>query len=82
LSIDKPAKFKYEDWPEWEKSVYTYLYSTKNSIGTPLVYVMRKPIFIRELELRDQQIINNAPHTGAVTPLIPEPYSAVILSKY
>lgn len=25
LSIDKPDKFKYEDWPEWEKSVYTYL---------------------------------------------------------
>jgi hypothetical protein len=66
LSIDKPEKFKYEDWPEWEKSVYTYLYSIKNSIETPLLYVIRKPIFIRELEARDQQIINNASHNGAV----------------
>jgi hypothetical protein len=66
LSIDKPEKFKYEDWPEWEKSVYTYLYSIKNSVGTPLVYVIRKPIFIRDLEQRDQLIINNASLTGAV----------------
>lgn len=66
LTIDKPDKFKYEDWPEWEKSVYTYLYSIRNSIGTPLVYVIRKPTFIRELELRDQMIINNASLTGAV----------------
>jgi hypothetical protein len=66
LSIDKPEKFKYEDWPEWEKSVYTYLYSVKNSIGTPLVYVIRKPIFIQDLDPRDQQIIDNAPQVGAV----------------
>jgi hypothetical protein len=66
LSIDKPDKFKYEDWPEWEKSVYTYLYSVKNSIGTPLVYVIRKLIFIRDLEPRDQLIINNVSQTGTV----------------
>jgi hypothetical protein len=66
LSIDKPDKFKYEDWPEWEKSVYTYLYSIKNSIGIPLVYVIRKPIFIRDLEPRDQMVINNASLNGAV----------------
>jgi hypothetical protein len=66
LSIDKPEKFKYEDWPEWEKSVYTYLYSIKNSIGVPLVYVIRKPIFIRDLEPRDQLVINNASLAGAV----------------
>jgi hypothetical protein len=46
--------------------VYTYLYSVKNSIGTPLVYVIRKPIFIQDLDPRDQQIINNAPQAGAV----------------
>jgi hypothetical protein len=66
LSIDKPEKFKYEDRPEGEKSVYTYLYSIKTSIVTPLVHVIKKPIFICELEPRDQQIINNASHTGAV----------------
>jgi hypothetical protein len=66
LTIDKPEKFKYEDWPEWEKSVYTYLYSIKNSIGTPLVYVIRKDTFIRDLDPRDQAIINNALLTGAV----------------
>lgn len=67
LSIDKPEKFKYEDWPEWEKSVYTYMYCIKNSIGTPLVYVIRKPIFIHDLEPHYYQlIINNAPHVDAV----------------
>lgn len=66
LTIDKPEKFKYEDWPEWEKSVYTYLYSIKNSLGTPLAYVIRKPIFIRDIDPREQLVINNAPLVGAV----------------
>jgi hypothetical protein len=66
LTIDKPEKFKYEDWPEWEKSVFTYLYSIKNCMGTPLVYVIGKPIFIQDLDPREQLVINNAPLTGAV----------------
>jgi hypothetical protein len=66
LSIDKPEKFKYEDWPEWEKSVYTYLYSIRNSVGTPLVYVIRKDTFIRDLDQRDQLVINNASLAGAM----------------
>jgi hypothetical protein len=66
LTIDKPEKFKYEDWPEWEKSVYTYLYSIRNSMGTPLVYVIRKPTFIQDLGRREQLVINNAPLAGAV----------------
>jgi hypothetical protein len=52
LTIDKPEKFKYEDWPEWEKSIYTYLYSIRNSMGMPLVYVIRKPTFIENLDRR------------------------------
>jgi hypothetical protein len=47
LLIDKPKKFKYDEWLDGEKSVYMYLlYSVKNSIGTLLVYVIRKPIII------------------------------------
>lgn len=66
VSVDKPVKFKYEEWPEWEKSVYTYLFSIKNSMGVPLVYVIRKPIYNFELDNRNKMIINNAALTGAV----------------
>jgi hypothetical protein len=58
LSIDKPEKFKSEDWPEWEKSIYMYLYLIDNSIGMPLVYVNRKDTFIRGLDVRDQAIMH------------------------
>jgi hypothetical protein len=43
-----------------------YLYSIRNSIGIPLVYVIRKPIFIHHLEPHDQIVINNASLTGAM----------------
>jgi hypothetical protein len=35
-------------------------------MGKPLVYVIRKPIFIQELDPREQLVINNAPLTRAV----------------
>jgi hypothetical protein len=66
VSIDKPKRFKYEEWPEWEKSVYTYLLSVKNSLGIPLAYVIRKPTLDHELDPRTRALINNATHTGAL----------------
>ena len=60
VTIDKPEKFKYEDWPEWEKSVYTYFLSVKNTMGVPLVYVIRKPTYDIELDPRTRSVINHA----------------------
>lgn len=64
--IDKPNKFKYEEWTEWEKSVYTYLLSTKNSLGVPLAYVIRKDSMYLELDERTTLVIRNASLEGAV----------------
>jgi hypothetical protein len=38
----KPKEFKYENWPEWETSIYIYLSSVLNTLGGPLAYVIRK----------------------------------------
>lgn len=64
--IDKPNKFKYEEWTEWEKSVYTYLLSTKNSLGVPLAYVIRKDSMYLEMDERSSLVVRNAPLEGAV----------------
>jgi hypothetical protein len=64
--VDKPSKFKYEEWTEWEKSVYNYLLSTKNSLGVPLVYVIRKDSMYLELDERTSLVIRNASLEGAV----------------
>jgi hypothetical protein len=64
--VDKPDKFKYEEWMEWEKSVYTYLLSMKNSLGVPLAYVVRKDSMYLELDKRTTLVIRNASLEGAV----------------
>jgi hypothetical protein len=50
----KPKEFKYENWPEWETSVYIYLSSSVlNTLGVPLAYVIRKDdIDVIELDPR------------------------------
>lgn len=62
----KPEKFKYSEWTEWEKSVYTYLLSIKNGRGVPLAYVIRKDSLYHELDDRLARIIRNASVTGAM----------------
>lgn len=62
----KPEKFKYEDWTEWEKSVYTYLLSVNNSLGVPLAYVIRKDALVTEVDNRTWRVLNNAALDGAV----------------
>lgn len=47
--IDKPNKFKYEEWTKWEKSVYTYLLATNNSLGVPLAYFIHTIFLITKL---------------------------------
>ena len=64
--VDKPDKFKYEEWTEWEKSVYTYLLSTKNSLGIPLAYVIRKDSMYLEMDDRTSLVVRNASLEGAV----------------
>lgn len=62
----KPEKFKYEEWPEWEKSVYTYLLSSRNSMGIPMAYVIRKQSMYAELDERSKRLIENANIEGAL----------------
>ena len=40
--IDKPAKFTYDKWQQWEEAVYNYFAAVKNSHMIPLSYVIRK----------------------------------------
>jgi len=42
--ITKPEKFKYNEWNQWEESVYLYLNSITSSCGAPLSYVIRKDL--------------------------------------
>lgn len=62
----KPQKFKYEEWTEWEKSVYTYLLAEKNPMGIPLAYVVRKDSLKSDVDDRTWKIISNASLDGAV----------------
>lgn len=63
----KPDKFKYEDWPEWERSLHTYLLSLRNVQGIPLVYVIRKNNSMEiELDDRTRKLVSSAPLQGVV----------------
>jgi len=42
--ITKPSKFKYNEWNQWEESVYLYLNSLTSNCGAPLSYVIRKEL--------------------------------------
>ena len=44
ITVDKPKKFQYKDWIEWEESVYMYFDSLKNLQNIPLSYVIRKDL--------------------------------------
>lgn len=66
LESSKPDKFKYEDWPEWERSLYTYLLSLKNSQGVPLVYVIRKDAVEVEMDDRTRKLVASAPLQGVI----------------
>jgi len=43
-AADKPDKFKYSSWNQWEESVYIYLDSIISKNGAPLSYVIRKDL--------------------------------------
>ena len=65
IKVDKPEKFDYKKWIEWEVSVYMYFDSVKNLKGVPISYVIRKgPTVGQFMQSRKEQIINNAPLTG------------------
>ena len=64
--IDKPEKFSYEKWNQWEESVYNYFTAEKNSLGVPYAYIIRKdpcPLEPGQMEEVDH-IIYNASLTG------------------
>ena len=67
VTVDKPKKFQYKDWIEWEESVYMYFDSLKNLQNVPLSYVIRKDLpvgtLLTSLE-RKEQLIYNAPLNG------------------
>lgn len=68
-SIDKPSKFKYEDWVHWEESLYLYLDSIKNQKGIPMSYVIRKDLPVGTVLgtlSRNDQIIYNAKLSGPI----------------
>jgi len=59
-TVNKPEKFKYSEWNQWEESVYLYLNSITSRCGAPLSYVIRKDlaedIEWKSLEREVQQI--------------------------
>ena len=67
VSVDKPKKFQYGDWIEWEESVYMYFDSIKNIQGVPYSYVIRKDLVPNQqinINDRKMQMIYTAPITG------------------
>lgn len=67
VSVDKPKKFAYKDWIEWEESVYMYFDSLKNLQGIPYSYVIRKDLAATQtinLNDRKMQMIYTASLNG------------------
>ena len=67
-TADKPDKFSYEKWVDWQDSVITFLRNTKSvNRSIPLYYIIRKepnPIDPADMTEEDD-IIYNAQHSGA-----------------
>ena len=67
VTVDKPSKFVYKEWIEWEESMYMYFDGITNLHGVPLSYVIRKDLLvgvgIPSLD-RNLQVIYNAPLNG------------------
>ena len=65
VSIDKPKKFQYKDWIEFEESMVMYLDSITNLKDIPMSYVIRKDLTADRSDLtrmeRKDQIIYNTP---------------------
>ncbi len=69
IVADKPDKFKYASWNEWEDLVYIYLDSIIGKSGAPLSYVIRKDLgegIEWESLDRTTQLIYNAPLEGFI----------------
>ena len=66
--IDKPDKFTYDKWQQWEEAVYNYFAAIKNSHRIPLSYVIRKePNPIEDVKMDDSDhIVYNASLQGAM----------------
>ena len=66
-TADKPDKFSYEKWVDWQDSVITFLRNTKSvNRSIPLYYIIRKepnPIDPTDMTEEDD-IIYNAQHSG------------------
>jgi hypothetical protein len=67
IKVDKPEKFDYKKWIEWEVSVDSYFKSITNLKKVPMSYVIRKPVTGAASRVpmgRVGQIIYSAPLTG------------------
>ena len=63
--VNKPEKFQYDKWVEWQESVKTYLKGVLNiTKDIPLIYVIR-PDQPPDDPTEDEQIIHHAPLAGS-----------------
>ena len=63
--VDKPDRFNYDKWVDWQDSMVTYLKGRRNiTRDIPLYYIIR-PDTAPLAPTQEEQIVFNAPHTGA-----------------